>query len=146
MTGHRRVSIALAGMLLALASPAWASVGRIKTVAGQATILRGSVTLPAVPGTPIEPGDTLVTGKTGRVGVTFADNSRFALLENSTVKITSFNYDRQRVSGTFLASIARGRVGIVSGNIAKSGRDAMRVKTPTTMLGVRGTRFLVEVK
>ena len=143
---HLRASIVLAGLLLVLASPAWASVGRIKTVAGAASIIRGSTTMPAVPGTPIEPGDVLITGKTGRLGVTFVDNTRFALLENSRVQITEFRYDAQRVSGTFLASVARGRVGIISGKIAKSGKDAMKIRTPTTMLGVRGTRFLIEVK
>jgi len=33
----------------------------------------------------------------------------------------------------------------VSGKIAKSGRDAMQVRTPNSLLGVRGTRFIVEV-
>lgn len=146
VTGRLSASIALAGMLLLLASPAWASVGRIKTVAGAASIQRGSTAIPARPGTQIEPGDVLVTGKTGRLGVTFVDNTRFALLGDSKVEITEFIYDRSRVSGTFVASVARGRVGIVSGKIAKSGKDVMRVKTPTTLLGVRGTRFLVEVK
>jgi hypothetical protein len=34
---------------------------------------------------------------------------------------------------------------VVSGQIAKSKKDAMRVKTPSSLLGVRGTRFVVEV-
>ena len=34
---------------------------------------------------------------------------------------------------------------IVSGQIAKSRRDAMKVRTPTSLLGVRGTRFIVNV-
>lgn len=146
MRGRALASIAWAALLLVLARPAWASVGRIKTVAGPVSIIRGSATFPAVPGTPIQVGDTLITGKTGRLGVTFSDHTRFALLGDSKVTITDFRYDPQKVSGTFLASVARGRVGIVSGKIAKSGKDAMRVKTPTTMLGVRGTRFLVEVR
>ncbi|MBC7491540.1 MAG: FecR domain-containing protein, partial [Novosphingobium sp.] len=36
--------------------------------------------------------------------------------------------------------------GVVSGKIAKSAKDAMQVHTPTTILGVRGTRFVVDVK
>ena len=45
-----------------------------------------------------------------------------------------------------MTRVDRGSLGVVSGNIAKSKRDAMRVRTPTSMLGVRGTRFVVEVK
>ena len=136
----------LTGLALSVASPAWASVGRIKSVARAASIVRGNTTLPAAPGTPVEAGDVLITGKSGRLGLTFIYNTRFALLGDSKVTITEFKYDRSRISGTFVASVSRGRVGIVSGTIAKSGKDAMRVKTPTTLLGVRGTRFLVEVK
>jgi hypothetical protein len=33
----------------------------------------------------------------------------------------------------------------VSGRIAKSDRDAMKVRTPNTLLGVRGTKFIIEV-
>jgi len=36
-------------------------------------------------------------------------------------------------------------VAIVSGHIAKSAKDAMKVQTPSALLGVRGTRFVVEV-
>ncbi len=34
---------------------------------------------------------------------------------------------------------------VISGQIAKSRQDAMKVRTPTSLLGVRGTRFIVEV-
>jgi hypothetical protein len=34
---------------------------------------------------------------------------------------------------------------MVSGDIARSSPGAMQVKTPTAMLGVRGTRFAIEV-
>jgi hypothetical protein len=34
---------------------------------------------------------------------------------------------------------------VLSGRIAKTGGDAMRVRTPTSILGVRGTHFMVRV-
>jgi hypothetical protein len=39
----------------------------------------------------------------------------------------------------------RGTLSIISGQIAKGHPDAMKVKTPTSVLSVRGTRFLVKV-
>ena len=44
-----------------------------------------------------------------------------------------------------MSRVERGTLGIVSGQIAKQTPDAMRVRTPTSILGVRGTKFLVEV-
>jgi hypothetical protein len=40
----------------------------------------------------------------------------------------------------------RGTVSMISGDIARSTPGAMKVKTPTAILGVRGTRFVIEVK
>jgi len=40
----------------------------------------------------------------------------------------------------------RGTLAIVSGQIAKRSPDAMKVQTPTTILGVRGTKFAVKVE
>jgi len=34
---------------------------------------------------------------------------------------------------------------IISGQIAKRSPDAMKVRTPTTILGVRGTKFAIKV-
>jgi hypothetical protein len=39
----------------------------------------------------------------------------------------------------------QGTLAIVSGQIAKRSPDAMKVKTPTTILGVRGTTFAVKI-
>jgi hypothetical protein len=63
---------------------------------------------------------------------------------NSSVAVSEFQYDRTRQKGNFLTRVDRGSLAIVSGRIAKSGKDAMKVRTPNTLLGVRGTRFIVE--
>jgi hypothetical protein len=39
----------------------------------------------------------------------------------------------------------RGTLAAVSGDIARSSPGAMKVKTPTAVLGVRGTTFAVQV-
>ena len=142
----RRLAILTAFAAAVLAQPALAEIGRVKSTTGPVSIQRGATTVPAQPGYKLEPGDTVITGKTGRVGIAFLDDTRFAVGPDSKVKMTSFVYDRPRQSGTFLTEVKRGSLGVVSGKIAKSGKDAMKVRTPTSMLGVRGTKFVVEVK
>ena len=128
------------------AQPAFAEIGRIKSLVGEVTVVRNGAALPGVSGFKLEQGDIVRTGKTGRVGIAFLDNTRMAVGPASRITLEKFAYDRSRQTGDFVTSVNRGSLGVVSGNIAKSKRDAMRVRTPTSMLGVRGTKFVVEVK
>lgn len=142
----RRIVVAAALGALALSQPAWAEIGRIKSQVGDVQVIRDGRAYVAKPGFRLEEGDVVATGKAGRVGIAFLDNTRMALGPKSRIKLDEFTYDRSRQTGSFVTSVDRGSVGVVSGNISKSKRDAMRVRTPTSMLGVRGTKFVVEVK
>jgi hypothetical protein len=145
--GSGSVKISLAVLLIAAvtSAPAMAEIGRIKSSAGGAFVVRAGAQTPARPGLPLEPQDQLVTKKDGRLAITFIDNTRFALGPNSNVSVRQFLFDRKTRRGQFDAVVNRGSLAIVSGQIAKSGQDAMKVRTPTTVLGVRGTRFVVNV-
>ncbi len=131
--------------LVGMATQATADIGRVKLASGAATVLRGVESIKAAPGLVLEQGDTFVTGKDGRMGITFNDNTRFAAGPNSRVAVTDYVFDDTTHEGQFLTRVDRGVLAVVSGQIAKSKKDAMRVKTPTSLLGVRGTRFVVEV-
>lgn len=133
-------------MLLLAAAPALADIGRIKRAVGAAAVQRGKQRLPAAPGLVVEEGDVLVTGRDGRISLTFIDNTRFSAGPNSRVAVSEFRFDRTTQKGTFVTSVDRGSLAVVSGQIAKSGRDAMKVRTPTSLLGVRGTRFVVTAR
>ena len=125
--------------------PGDAQIARVKHSVAPAAIQRGTARLPATPGLPLRAGDRIVTGKTGRISLSFVDNTRFAVGPNSDVAVSQFDYDRTRQRGAFVTQVNRGSLAVVSGKIAKSGRDAMKVRTPNSLLGVRGTRFIVEV-
>ena len=141
-----RKPLAAAVIAILVAQPAWAEIGRIKSHVGEVMVLRKGTAIAVAPGLKLEQGDVVRTGKTGRVGIAFLDNTRMALGPASRITLDEFSYDRSRQTGSFVTSVNRGSLGVVSGNIAKSKRDAMRVRTPTSMLGVRGTKFVVEVK
>jgi hypothetical protein len=142
----RKLTVIAGLALAAAAQPVAGEIGRIKSMVGEVSIERGKGRIAARPGLQLDQGDVVSTGRTGRVGIAFLDNTRMALGPNSRVTVTEFAYDRSRQTGSFVTSVERGSLGVVSGNIAKSKRDAMRVRTPTSMLGVRGTRFVVDVK
>jgi hypothetical protein len=44
-----------------------------------------------------------------------------------------------------LAKLQKGTLSVVSGDIARSSPGKMKIETPTAILGVRGTTFVVSV-
>ena len=131
---------------LAVGPTAYAEIGRIKSNVGLAQVLRGGQTIPATPGLKLEATDQLVTGENGRMGIAFTDDSRIAVGPNSKILLATYKYDRTQQTGQFIARVNKGSAVFASGKIAKSGKDAMQVHTPTTILGVIGTRFVVDVR
>lgn len=112
---------------------------------GTASVVRGTAPLPAAPGLPLNVKDVLATGKDGRVGITFIDNSRFSVGPNSRVSLSEFEFDTTTHKGGSLTRVDRGSLEVVSGQIAKENKDGMKVRTPTSLLAARGTHFVVEV-
>jgi hypothetical protein len=117
-------------------------VGRVKTVKGTVYIERAGQREVALVGTGVRQADTLVTGPDGAVGVTLSDDTLLSAGPNSILVIERFVYDGNR-PGSIEAALTKGTLAVVSGRIAKQAPDAMRVKTPSAILGVRGTEFVV---
>lgn len=120
-------------------------IGQIKVTKGVVHVEREGARIPAVVGMPVRQSDKLVTGADGTVGVTFADNSLLSVGPNSTLAVDKFSFDASTHEGQFDASLQRGTLAVVSGKMVKQSPDAMRIRTPASILGVRGTEFVVKV-
>jgi len=122
------------------------SIGQIKKLTGEVYILRQNLKRPAEVGDRLEAADTIVTGPDGSVGITFIDNSRFSAGPRSRIELEQFQFDPTTYDGAFFATLRPGTLAIVSGHIAERSPAAMKVRTPTTILGVRGTKVLLQVE
>ena len=122
-----------------------AAVGQVKTLEGDASIIRDGNTLETQIGARVYAKDLIRTGKDGSIGITFTDNTVMATGPNSEVALEDYAFDSDKFDGSMLADMRKGTLLVVSGDIARSSPDAMKVRTPTAVLGVRGTRFLVKV-
>lgn len=121
-------------------------IGRVKTVSGKAERVSGTDRLAIEVGTPIRRADTVTTGPDGAVGITFTDNSVFSLGPSSEFLVRDYVFNStQFKGGSMRARLNRGTVAVASGDIARGSVDGMKMETPTAVLGVRGTRFLVRV-
>jgi len=130
-------------MLVAAGVAAADDVGRVKVVKGGVDIDRAGRSLPASIGMRLQEGDVIVTGRDGSVGVTFNDDSLLSVGPDSVLAIDRFAFDSTTHAGRFDTSLRQGTLSAVSGKIAKQSPDAMKVRTPSTILGVRGTEFVV---
>jgi hypothetical protein len=120
-------------------------VGEIKTVKGAAHVERGGAKLPATAGMQLRQADTVVTGSDGAVGITFLDNSLFSAGPNSVLVINKYRFDTTTHAGEIDASLNKGSLAVVSGKMVKQSPEAMRIRTPSSIMGVRGTEFVVKV-
>jgi hypothetical protein len=121
-------------------------VAQIKTVAGQAEIVRSGARIVARVGDLLYERDTIETGPDGSIGITFIDNTVMSSGPDSQIVLEDYKFNSSNFKGSMLADFNRGTVSMISGDIARSSPGAMKVKTPTAILGVRGTRFVIEVK
>lgn len=144
----RQVIVAAAVVAgFALAMPARASdVGQVKTAKGTVHVEREGKRIPASVGMPIRQADTLVTGADGAVGVTFTDNSLLSTGPNSVLVVDRYTFDSTTHAGRFEASLKKGTLAVVSGKMVKQSPEAMKVRTPAAIMGVRGTEFVVQVE
>jgi hypothetical protein len=132
--------------VLALSAAAFAAdVGEIKTASGAAHVERDGAKLPVKLGMQVRQSDKVVTGADGAVGITFLDNTLVSAGPNSTLVIDTYRFDSTTHAGKFDASLSRGSLAVISGKMVKQSPDAMRIRTPSSVLGVRGTEFVVKV-
>ena len=121
------------------------NIGQIKTITGAVFLIRDDSRSMAKPGDLLQQADVVETGADGSVGMTFIDNSRFSAGPNTRIELNRFQFNPTTHEGEFVSDINRGTLALVSGQIAKRSPEAMKIRTPTTILGVRGTMLAVKV-
>ena len=138
--------LTLAAVLLGFATAGLAAdAGEIKTATGTVHLERGGKKLPVKVGMPVQQSDTVVTGADGSAGITFTDNSLLSVGPNSVLAIDKYAFDTTTHVGQFDTNLKKGTLAVISGKIVKQSPEAMRVRTPSSIMGVRGTEFVVKV-
>lgn len=95
-------------------------------------------------GDPVYQGDVLETGDEGAVSLTFVDSTEFALDEGARMVLDEMVFDAQTGEGSSTFTVVQGVFTFVSGQVAKSGSDAMTVNTPVATIGIRGTKVAIK--
>jgi hypothetical protein len=141
--------VLLAMLVLMTAVPAAAQpapAGRIKLVSGEAFVVRQNGSSPAQVGDQVFVADAVRTGNQGRVAITLKDDTRIAIGPNSDVRLSSFEFAPSEGRFALTLRVARGLLAYVSGRIAKLSPDSTRLETPSALVGIRGTRLVIQVE
>lgn len=142
---YRTALLAFAFLGLAGQAGANEAAGTIKSSKGQVTIERGGEKLAAVAGSPVLVSDKVRSGGDGSFGITLKDNTLLSGGPNSLLVINKFVYDSTTNGGAMSIGVRKGTLAVATGKIAKVTPESIDFQTPTSILGVRGTEFVVEV-
>lgn len=138
---HVVAALALvAGCGAALALPA----GRVLIAVGDVSAVRDGVSIRLAKDSPIESGDTVVTGATSNAQLRFTDGSIVALRPETQFRIESYNFraaDAGANENRGFFGLLKGGLRTVTGLIGKKDREAYSMKTPVATIGIRGTHY-----
>lgn len=148
MSHMARAAVALLAFSSIQASPAGAealAIGKAKIVNGKVLVIRGSTKTQLKVNDPLNEHDVFETGADGSLGITFTDNTSFSVGPNSHVAIDTYFFDPKNLKGNMLAQLKKGTMMVRSGELTRQQPGSVKIKTPRTVLGVRGTTFVVSV-
>ena len=121
-------------------------IGYVKTLTGEATVTTSGDIIRAKVGTPIYQNSVLNTRTQSSIGITLKDATVISLGPETEFAIDEYAYVPAKSKLKLSSRITKGSLNYVSGIIAKLRPEAVKLKTPTGTIGVRGTNFVVKVE
>ena len=95
---------------------------------------------PVSSGSKIFLGDEIEVASGGRMQIMLLDETVFTLGSGAKLTIDEFVYDPAAQSGSMTTQITKGAFRFVSGKLAKSSPEAMKVRLPSASISIRGTQ------
>jgi hypothetical protein len=119
--------------------------GILKTVRGNVQLLSADgASRVASAGDVLAPIDRVMTGPDSGASVVLRDGTKIVVGPSSRLDLKEFHFDSTTQDGGMLVSLLRGSLRMITGLIGKTHPDAVRVETPTAVIGIRGTDFIVQ--
>ena len=139
---HKLFLLFILSASLVLAS----SIAIVKNASGGAFAKRGGHLISLKSGEELYQGDILVTKNNGKLGIIFDDGTLLSLGENSILNINKYIFKPASNNFDINLDMKKGLAAFESGKIGKLSPKSVKFKIPEGTIGIRGTKFLVEVK
>lgn len=132
-------------LLLNISAFASESSGFVKTLKGDATIIRENKNIDVKIGTAIYEKDIIKTSHGSTLGLIFKDNTLISLGSKTTYIVEEYEFNPEQKKEKFISRLKKGSIACLTGLMSKVNKDAMKIKVKTASMGIRGTHFIVSV-
>lgn len=120
--------------------------GIIKSFEGDVSVQRGDTKTAAKTGMGLTDKDTVHTGYNAYAAILFRDDTIITLGPNTRFRIDTYIFEPDDDAYYFLFYLDKGSAIYNSGQIGKLSPESVKVVTPKATVGIRGTRFIMDVK
>ena len=120
-------------------------IGTIKAVQGKVFIQVGSTIFDAKLNDKLYEGYIIETEDDSSIGLVFIDGTQLSIGPDSQVIINRYLFSPKQKNYLFDVMIQNGSAIYSSGKLGELSPESIKVQTPEATIGVRGTKFLVEV-
>jgi hypothetical protein len=129
-----------------LTSFLFSNVGIVKNITGEVDIKRGKEVIPIKAGFTLKKGDIIMTKSKSSIGIIFDDGTVLALDEKAVFVINSFKVKPETKEFNVDLFLQKGKAVFTSGKVGKLKPESVKFRIPEGIIGIRGTKFAVEVK
>ena len=123
--------------------PQAVDIGNVSELNGSAQIVRDKP-YQAEESFEIQQNDEAITTN-GRMAITFLDDSKVRLTENSQLTIDEYIFDPNPSKSKMAITFGLGTARFITGGLNKIDKNNIDLKTPTANIAIRGTDFTVTV-
>ncbi|WP_024850156.1 FecR domain-containing protein [Hydrogenovibrio kuenenii] len=131
-------------LTMLFAIQAFAAIGKVAAVRGDAHFLRDNQLLVMKVGDAVEEKDQIKTGVNTKVQIVFSDRTIVTIGKNTDFSIPQYVYGNAATSKAQF-NLAKGVFKSISGKIGKLAPQRFKIKTKTSTIGIRGTTYIVRV-
>lgn len=147
---YKRVFLLFALLLLStqLMADSTKEIAFVKNINGKVTAQKESskVVRELSQGDKIYSKDTIITSKNSGVNISFNDGSSLTLGESSILNIQNYLFEPLKKDFDFQLRVKKGTALFESGKIGKLAPNKFKMHIPNSVIGIRGTKFLVKVE
>ena len=133
-------------LLLILSSLTFANVALVKKISGMVEVKRKGKVISIKKGSSLKNGDIILTKSKSSIGIIFDDGSLVSLGEKAIFVINNYVVKPSKKDYDVDLELKKGKAMFSSGKISKLAPKAVKFRIPEGAIGIRGTKFVVEVK
>lgn len=121
------------------------TIGVVQIASGPCSLIRDGQVFNIQVGMKLQENDVIETGTEGSAGLVLRDDTLLSIGPNSRFVLDRFAFSPADEQLGLAARLNRGVMMVVSGQIARMAPESVRIETPMALLGIRGTRFAIQV-